>query len=90
MPDNPEEDQEEDVSAIYLIPGLPCLSRRIGVGVEKDIGHLGTLERDLQTYIRKSEGYLTNLLHKAKVTQKMELEVPDPLTFWISQVRLSC
>ena len=53
MPDNQVEDQEEDVSANYLIPGLPCLSRKIGVGGEKDKKYQIGIEENIPNYVEE-------------------------------------
>ena len=90
MPDNfiyeeGEEDTDEMVTE-YVIPGLPFLSKNLAIGGGAITG--GKLERDVRLYDKKAKSYLEKIVSEARLMERTELNIPDPLVFWLAQVQV--
>ena len=47
------------------------------------------LERDLALYDQKAKDYLSKIVGEARLSERSELQVSDPLRFWLTQVFIS-
>ena len=89
MPDQPVSDEEqEDISTEFVIPGLPSLSKKLNIGLSEATGQ-SMLERDLALYDQKAKDYLSKIVGEARLSERSELQVSDPTRFWITQVFIS-
>ena len=81
------EDEEDDIPTQFVIPGLPSLSRSLGVGMgEAANPPREKLDRDIALYEKRAETYVNKIVGQARLKNSVELTIPDPLTFWLAQV----
>ena len=79
MPDQPvSEEEQEDISTEFVIPGLPSLSKKLDIGPSEATGQ-SMLERDLALYDQKAKDYLSKIVGEARLSERSELQVSDHL-----------
>ena len=81
-----EEEDSDDITTEFVIPGLPTLSKNLAVRRGAGASHSGRRERDLDLYDRKAKDYYEKIVEEARLEERAELKSPDPLVFWLAQV----
>ena len=89
LPDQNEEvEAQDDIPTEIVISGLPFLSQNLKIS--SGVGRESPLERDLALYDKKAREYLEQLVCEARASGRSELNVPDPLRCWLTQVYHGC
>ena len=78
-------EEENSEESHFVIPGLPHLSKKL-VDSNEGTAPSSRLERDLEVYEKKCKLYFSKIAGEARLKEKSELDIPDPLLFWIAQV----
>ena len=80
-------DAAEDVRTQFSIPGLPLLSKTMFPSTSRaETQRCQKLERDISIYESKAKEFVEKIKEDAISKNQTELAVPDPLSFWLSQV----
>ena len=78
-----------DVPTEFIVPGLPFLSKSIfpgSLGSGAETHRANKLRKDLALYERKATEFVDKLKAEALSKDVAQLDVADPLNFWLSQV----
>lgn len=66
--------------------GSPSSPKNFAIGGGAITG--GKLERDVRLYDKKAKSYLEKIVSEARLSERTELNIPDPLVFWLAQVQV--